>query len=307
MTETLVMSYFTATSESLHLAVSRDGVEWTPTFDGASVLHGKIGAESLRDPFIGVGIDGRYHLLATNGWNSRSIVHASSDDLIEWSDQALIPVMEEVGLAQNAWAPEFYIDVENNTHQVIWSSSIHGDSDIWTGLGDDHETTMDHRIWSSSTDDFTTWSDAGLFFDPGYTVIDASVQRCGDRYLMAYKDERGNNENSREFKGIRTVTFERTGAPFSAPSDILTAAPAEGPTLFDTANGLVMMFDQFLDGTYGALVTGDGIRWTPLDGFRPPPAARHGAVFQVPADDLLRLERALLGTSRRKPTTRLSE
>ena len=307
MAEALVMSYFTAASESLHLAISRDGVQWTPTFEGATVLRGSVGARSLRDPFVGVGLDGKYHLLATNGWNSRSIVHASSDDLIEWSEQELIPVMESVSSAQNAWAPEFFVDIENNTHHVVWSSSNQGDATTWTALGDTHEMTMDHRIWSSSTTDFTTWSDAAVFFDPGYTVIDASVRRCDNGYLMAYKDERGTNQDHTTFKGIRTVTFKNVGGPFAIPSAILTSAPAEGPTLFDTADGLVMMFDQFLDGTYGAMTTRDAVRWEPIVGFRPPPGARHGAVLQVPEHDLLRLERALLGTSRRKPTTRVSE
>lgn len=301
------MSYFTVASQSLHLAISRNGVEWAPTFEGASVLRGTVGERTLRDPFIGIGLDGKYHLLATNGWNSRSIVHASSDDLIEWSEQELIPVMESIVSAQNAWAPEFFADVENNTHHVIWSSSVRGDPAEWNDLGDAHEKTMDHRIWASSTADFATWSDARVFFDPGYTVIDASVRRCNDGYLMAYKDERGTNENRSEFKGIRTVTFETVGGAFSAQSEILTTAPAEGPTLFQTADGLVMMFDQFLDGTYGALTTTDTVRWRAVVGFRPPPGARHGAVLQVPEHDLLRLERALLGTSRRKPTTRVSE
>jgi hypothetical protein len=307
MGEALVMSYFTVASESLHLAISRDGVEWTPVFQGASVLRGGVGERTLRDPFIGIGLDGKYHLLATNGWSSRSIVHAWSDDLIEWSEQELVPVMEAVDSAQNAWAPEFFVDIENNTHHVIWSSSVRGEAAAWDALGETHETTMDHRIWSSSTPDFESWSGATVFFDPGYTVIDASVRRCDDGYLMAYKDERGTNEDRGEFKGIRTVTFKGVGESFSPPSQIITGPPAEGPTLFQTAGGLVMMFDQFLDGTYGALTTTDRVQWTPVVGFMPPPGARHGAVVQVPEHDLLRLERALLGTSRRKPTTRVSE
>ena len=54
-----VISYFTSDDESMYLAFSRDGFEFVPLNDGQPVLRGEVGTGTLRDPFIGVGPDGR--------------------------------------------------------------------------------------------------------------------------------------------------------------------------------------------------------------------------------------------------------
>ncbi len=290
MTDAFVMSYFTTFSEALHLAVSNDGYIWTPVNGGRPMLAGQVGTQSIRDPYIATGRDGRFHLLATDGWNSTSIVHAASDDLITWDDQDLVPVMRDIPFARNAWAPEFFIDPVTGLHHAIWSSSIHPDASGWQTAARD--STMDHRIWTASTPDFVTWSEATIFFDPGYTVIDASIIADGDHFLMAFKDERGDNHDHRNLKGIRTVAFDRPGDRFSEPSRLLTTQPAEGPTLFRTHDRLVMMFDLFLDGSYAALSSSDSRSWTSVTDFQGPPGARHGAVLAVTRDELLQLERA---------------
>lgn len=296
-----LMSYFTPASEALHLATSMDGEQWTPLAGGEAILRGTVGTRSLRDPFIGRGLDGRYHLLATDGWTSTSVVHASSLDLVHWSQQRLIPVMEGVEGAWNAWAPEFFVDADDGTHHVIWSSSV-VDRDMAAADPDVVKTsTMEHRIWASSTHDFHRWSPPRVFFDPGYTVIDASVHRMGAAYLMAFKDERGDNGRGRDRKGIRVTTFPAPGAAFSAPSPLVTERPAEGPTLFRTPTGVVLLFDEFLDGTYGALISTDAVEWRRLDGFRAPPGARHAAVLDIPREDFLRLSHMNMARAGEKP------
>lgn len=295
MADALLLSYFTAASEALHFASSTDGVTWTPLNDGLPVLRSRVGAEVIRDPFIARGVDGRFHLLATNGWNSTSILHAASDDLVDWGPQTLVPVMDAVPFAQNTWAPEFFIDPDTGLHHAIWSSSIHPNSEEWQDSARD--STMEHRIWTATTPDFVTWSEASIFFDPGYTVIDASVLPLDDRYLMAFKDERGDNQTRQGVKGLRTVTFDRPGRPFSPQSEVITSQPAEGPTLFHAEGQLMVMFDLFLDGAYAALRSDEDGRWSPVEGFQGPPGARHGAVLPVSSDELLRLEHGIAARS----------
>jgi hypothetical protein len=295
MTDVLLLSYFTAASEALHFASSTDGIAWTPLGGGRPVLHSRVGSKVIRDPFIARGADGRFHLLATNGWNSTSIVHTASDDLVDWDAQTLIPVMTGIPFAQNSWAPEFFIDRTTGLHHVIWSSSIHPNSEQWQDSAQD--STMEHRIWGATTSDFVTWSDSSLFFDPGYTVIDASVLPLGDRYLMAFKDERGDNQTRQGVKGLRTVTFDRPGQSFSPQSEVITSQPAEGPTLFHAEGRLMVMFDLFLDGAYAALRSGEDGQWTPVDDFQGPPGARHGAVLTVTPAELLRLENGIAARS----------
>lgn len=275
-----LMSYFTTEREALHLAASRDGHHFAALNDGAPVLHGKVGTRTLRDPFIAQGPDGMFHLLATDGWTSQSIVHAVSPDLCAWSPQRLIPVMAGIEGAHNAWAPEFFHDPASERYQLIWSSVV---DPAETSGGHWQSISQDHRIWGCVTEDFRTFSDAEIFFDPGFSVIDATVARDGDRFLMAFKDERGVNEVSTSHKHILLTSFAKPGGPFDAPYGPVTPAPVEGPSLFRRDDIWVLIFDHFLEGRYGAVSSADGLTWSPAD-ITIPEGARHASVFTLNAE-----------------------
>jgi hypothetical protein len=281
------MSYFTTADEALYLAESTDGYRFTPAGDGP-VLRGTVGTGALRDPFIGPGPDGLFHLLATDGWTSGSIVHAASPDLRTWSRQELIPVMAGVPGARNAWAPEFFYDPGSRRYQLIWSSVVDGheareaDGDRdWQGTG------QDHRIWGCVTSDFRTFSAAELFFDPGFSVIDATVAPDGDRFLMAFKDERGANQLTTSHKHIMLTAFAKPGAVFDPPYGPVSPAPVEGPAFFRRDGTWVLIFDHFLEDRYGAVSSRDGLAWTPAD-IRVPPGARHASVLTLSSASPLR-------------------
>ena len=91
-----VMSYFVAGDESLYFATSVDGHHWQALHGLNPVLTPTGEVVAIRDPFIRMGTDGRFHLLATNGWACTSIIHAVSDDLLDWHMLRLVPVMGEV-------------------------------------------------------------------------------------------------------------------------------------------------------------------------------------------------------------------
>lgn len=159
---TFVISYFTTDDEAMYLAESRDGFEFTPMNGGKPILRGEVGTATLRDPFIGVGPDGRFHLLATDGWTSTSIVHASSESLHTWSPQSLLPVMADVPGARNAWAPEFFTDADTGLAHLIWSSVVDGAGGPPDWTSGSHE----HRIWGTVTADFDSLQPPRIFFDP---------------------------------------------------------------------------------------------------------------------------------------------
>jgi hypothetical protein len=282
-----LMSYFTTEDEALHLAVSPDGHSFTPLNDGLPVLRGTVGTRTLRDPFVGLGQDGRFHLLATDGWSSQSIVHAVSADLLTWSPQELIPAMRGVPGAHNAWAPEFFYDPGCQRYQLIWSSVVeHSEADSdrdWQNTG------QDHRIWGCVTEDFRTFSPAGIFFDPGFAVIDATVAYDGDRFVMAFKDERGDNELTTSHKHIMLTTFAKLGAPFDPAYGPVSPAPVEGPSFFRRDGEWVLIFDHFLEGRYGAVSSPDGLTWSPAD-ISVPPGIRHASVLTLPSTSPLRTE-----------------
>jgi beta-galactosidase len=274
-----VLSYFTAAEEALHLAVSSDGHEFTTLSGGAPILRGQVGTGTLRDPFIGVGPGGLFHLLATDGWTSRNIVHATSSDLRHWSPQRLLPVMGRVPGARNAWAPEFFADPSTGQYHLIWSSAVDSPSDPaerdWRGR------TQNHRIWHATTADFLTFGEAALFFDPGYPVIDATVGVTGDGFVMAYKDERGENELETAHKNILLTTFKEPDGPFGPPAGPISPSPVEGPSLFRRGDEWVLIFDHFLEERYGALATRDLTTWRETE-LVLPTGMRHASVAYVP-------------------------
>ena len=144
--------------------------------------------------------------------------------------------MDAVPGAHNAWAPEFFHDPDRQCYQLIWSSVVEPSG--MNGARDWQDTGQDHRIWGCVTEDFRSYSPAELFFDPGFPVIDATVARDGDRFLMAFKDERGVNELTTSYKHILLTTFKQPGGTFSRRSGRSARRPWRGRRCFaETTNG----------------------------------------------------------------------
>jgi hypothetical protein len=275
-----VVSYFTDTDEALHLAYSHDGERFDQVNEGRPVLRGTVGTRRLRDPFIGTGPDGLFHLLATDGWTSPCIVHATSADLLTWSEQELLPVMAEVDGARNAWAPEFFHDRRSGLYHLIWSSVVAPGA---VAEDDDYEhNSQNHRIWHCTTEDFRTFSAPDLFFDPGHSVIDATVRELDSGgFLMAFKDERGSNDLATAHKDICLTTFDTPGGPYSSSRGQVAPSVVEGPSIFRRGEEGIMIFDHFLEGRYGAASSRDGVEWRPAS-LALPARMRHASVLETP-------------------------
>ena len=113
-----LFSYFTRNGEDgVHLASSPDGITWTALNGGKSVITPAVTgsgrgwqewtttAALMRDPSILQGPDGVFHLVWTVAWTDHGIGVAHSKDLIHWSEQARVPVMEHepTALNSNGW------------------------------------------------------------------------------------------------------------------------------------------------------------------------------------------------------------
>ena len=272
-----VLSYFRTQAEALHLAVSEDGLRGRALKNNQPILTGTVGARTLRDPFVfreepsGAS---RFHLFATDGWRSDGIVHAVSEDLLHWSEQKRIPIMAHVPGTRNCWAPECFYDLEKRLYRVIWSSTVRES---------EAPDTYDHRIWGTTTTDFLTYSAPEPFFDPGYNVIDATIVRHGNGYLMAFKDERGENRRGTDWKAIRVCFSNHARGPWTEISDLITPSLTEGPALFRRGDRWVMLFDHFTEDFFGALQSADGRRWEAVtEELSFPDGLRHATVLEVP-------------------------
>src|SRR4051794_35457202 len=91
-------------------ATSHDGRQWNPINGNQPWIKPEVPGMLMRDPWLGQGPDGTWHMLWTWGWTRGAagplrIGHTSSRDLVHWGPQQEIPVMQQEPGARNAWAP----------------------------------------------------------------------------------------------------------------------------------------------------------------------------------------------------------
>jgi len=279
-----LFSYFTDRGEhGLYLASSMDGLSWTALNDGNPILAPGIGKDSLmRDPSIVQGPDGTFHMVWTTGWWDRYIGYASSKDLVHWSEQKIIPVMEHEPEAKNSWAPELFYDEASGLFYIFWATTIPGrHTDV---AESEREKGLNHRIYYTTTRDFETFSPTALFFNPDFSVIDAVLLRKNDEYIMFLKNE---NPNPPE-KNIRITKAASAEGPYATEvSDPITGNYwAEGPTALEIGDYTYVYFDKYREHRYGAVRSTDLEHWEDIsDSIQFPRGTRHGTAFAISQDE----------------------
>lgn len=103
-----------------------------------------------------------------------------------------------------------------------------------------------------------------MFFDPGYTVIDATVLPLNGIYYMAFKDERGTKSPDTDYKALRVCTSKAANGPFENISELLTHNRCEGPSLVYRDQTFYMFYDSFGDHTYCGAISTDFYHWTEI-------------------------------------------
>ncbi|MBZ9630057.1 alpha/beta hydrolase fold domain-containing protein [Salegentibacter sp. LM13S] len=284
--EPMVFSYFTGNGEDgLHLAYSYDAYTWKALNNGESFLKPELGKEKLmRDPCIIKGGDGKYHMVWTVGWTEKGIGYASSDDLINWSEQQYIPVMEHEENARNTWAPEVTYDEENDEYVIYWATTIKGK---FPETQIDADDGYNHRMYYVSTKDFENFSDTKILYEPGFNVIDASIKKYKDQFVMFLKDETRKPAE----KNIRIATAKNLKGPYSEASEPITGDYwAEGPTSVKIGDDYFVFFDKYTEKEFGAVRSHDLENWEDIsDKVSFPEDIRHGSILKVPEEVLKKL------------------
>lgn len=289
--DTYLFSYFVDNGQDgLHFAYSKDGLKWKALKNGKSFLTPTVGKDKLmRDPCIIQGSDGTFHMVFTTSWTDKNVGYASSKDLIHWSEQKAVPVMEHEPAARNTWAPEIFYDDKKKNFIIYWATTIPGrHSEIKTSKAEDD---YNHRIYYTRTKDFKTFSPTKMFFNPDFSVIDASILKKGSWYYMFLKNE---NPEPAE-KNIRITKSKNAEGPYPVKvSPPLTGNYwAEGPTAVDINGSVYVYFDKYMDHRYGAIKSDDMQSWTDIsDQVSFPKGIRHGTVFKA-TDQVFKALRAL--------------
>lgn len=273
-----LFSYFKGNGEDgLHLAYSLDGYNFKVLNNDQSFLKPVVGVSKLmRDPCIIQTPDGIFHMVWTAGWTERGIGYASSKDLITWSEQKYLMVMDKEPAARNTWAPEISYDKKQKQFLIIWSTTIPGRFPETQKAGD---TGYNHRIYCITTKDFETFSETKLFYDQGFNVIDATIIRNGKKYVMFVKDETIEPPQ----KNIRITNSDNLYGPYSEPSEPITGKYwAEGPTSVKVGDTWFVYFDKYRERKMGAVISKDLVIWEDIsDRITFPAGTKHGTVFQV--------------------------
>jgi hypothetical protein len=248
----------TPEGEQVYFSVSRDGFHWEKINDGRPILWSYLGEKGVRDcTIIRCAADGKYRILATDlslayryrvtrfhDWHgishsgSKCLSMWESEDLVNWSEQRLLPIgTEEFGCL---WAPDIIYDRKNADYVIHWSST--------------HRDEAYMGIYCCRTKDFKTFTQPKLLYrkeDAG--IIDSAIyEEDGFYYLFVKCDH-----NPETILLLRSKQvdggYERVDA-FDESMKAIEEGLYEGPTATRLADGRWCLFLDY----YGVPGTGQG-------------------------------------------------
>ena len=298
--EVYILSFFRGNGEhGIYLAASSDGYKFTalnedqPVFSPPSWHRQAL----TRDPSI-VYHEGVFHMVWTSNWEGRVFGYANSKDLKEWSEPVMVqPFAESLPAAdqpKNVWAPEIHYDPLQEDFFILFSTTTtreleDGDSPIAHNL--------DHRSYIVRTKDGEEFSDARLFYDPGFSVIDPVLHRVpGEgKWIMIlkhelYKENGGKNLRMAFSPADLEKDFPPSFTPLSDPivgpgSPIRPGEQVEGPSLIRIGERWHLYCDAFSSHHYSLVTSGDLESWLDeTDKLDMPHNLRHGTVFVAPKE-----------------------
>lgn len=268
----LFTSFHEPADEGLRMLYSEDAYHWQDL--NTILLKPEVGEQKvMRDPSMVQGPNGTFHLVWTSSWRGdKGFGYASSKDLINWSKQEFLPVMQNEATTVNVWAPELFYDDVNKQYVIIWASTI----PFRFPKGEEEENN-NHRMYYTTTKDFKTFTPTKLFLDPGFSVIDAViVKRKADDYVLVLKD------NTRPERDLKVAFGNNPLGPYNNVSAPYTKKFTEGPAVVKVKNGWLIYFDSYQDKSYGAVFTADFKEFKDVnDLISVPEGHKHGTIVPV--------------------------
>jgi hypothetical protein len=275
--------------DGLRFAYSHDAFHWGAIGAGKTFLSPTVGGMSLRDPHILRDPNDIYHLVWTSScvpWaqpdciQDRGFGHATSKDLVTFTDSTFIEIPREKLDAEHFWAPETFYDATSGQYLLTWSSPP-----------DDTAGADPHGIFYMLTEDFVTFSDpAVLYRRSGRDFIDATIIEQAGSYFMFLKDEAEGQKNLRVVSSASPFGISAWTNDFSAP--LTGPFAAEGPAPLQQDGSVLLVFDKYADGAMGALRSRDLIdltdpgTWEDVTASVSAPGLKHGSIIEVPFDVL---------------------
>ena len=272
-------SFHEPATDGLRFIYSRDGWQWQQV-DGIW-LKPEVGKQRvMRDPSIIRTPDGMFHLVWTSSWRGdRGFGYACSKDLVHWSEQRFIEVMTDTTTV-NVWAPELFWDDVRQQAVIIWASCIPGK---FPDGQEEHKNN--HRLYYTTTKDFKRFAPAKLMIEPGFSCIDATLVKRGNKdYVMVLKD------NTRPERDIKVAYATSPYGPWSKASEPFTDKMMEGPTTVKVTrkidktdeSGWLIYYDRYELKDFGAHFTKDFQTFEDVSNkVSVPHLHKHGTIFEA--------------------------
>jgi hypothetical protein len=278
--------------DGVYYVLSQDGYHWKLANAGQPVVPPTEKGELMRDPFLQRTADGTLRMVWTWAWYAPVLGYASSADLVHWTPHRQIAVMPNEPTVRNVWAPALYWEPEQKRWLIFWSSTIPGRFPGETS-GDNG---LNHRIYSTTTTDFAAFTPAKVFFDPGYSVIDATLLPPSTPkapFTLIFKDERKTPLE----KHLLTATGPSFEGPWANISEPISETWSEGAAIIPVAAtgtqpaGYLAYYDHYSQGQhYGAVFSTDLSHWSDaLSKIDFPAGMRHGSFLRITKQEYDRL------------------
>ena len=274
----LFTSFQEPADAGLRFLWSDDGLDWRRV--PGVFLKPWVGEDRLmRDPSLLRGADGVFHLVWTTAWRGdRGFGYASSADLVHWSPQRFVPVMEYEPTAVNVWAPELFYDAPRERYVIAWATTLPGEYPDGQERPDNN-----HRMYCTTTRDFEEFTPAELFCEPGFSVIDGVVVPRGGTgepaYTLVFKD------NTRPVMALRVAEGDSPTGPWRNISDPIAPYKTEGPSVVKIGDEWIIYYDMHGEQSYAALATSDFVHFRDA-GASFPEGHKHGTVLRVTQKEL---------------------
>ncbi len=276
-------SFHEPATDGLRFIYSHDGWTWHQV-DGIW-LKPEVGNQKvMRDPSIIRTPDGIFHLVWTSSWRGdRGFGYACSKDLVHWSEQRFIEVMSDTTTV-NVWAPELFWDDVKRQAVIVWASCIPGK---YPDGQEEHKNN--HRLYYTTTKDFKTFAPTKLMIEPGFSCIDATLVKRGQKdYVMVLKD------NTRPERDIKVAYAKSPYGPWSKASEPFTGKMMEGPTVLklddkivngkssNSKSGWLIYYDRYRLYDFGAHFTKDFVTFEDVSNkVSVPKLHKHGTIFEA--------------------------
>jgi len=276
-----VFTSFRGSGDGLHLAYSEDARHW---IDIPGVrLRPTVGSKLMRDPHITRGPDGLFHMVWTSGWSDKGIGYASSHDLVSWSEQRYLPLMEHESDTKTCWAPEVYYLQESEQFLIVWSSNVPSAAPTPNPEGGYH------RAYFVTTKDFVEFSEPKLFFDPGFNNIDTTLLKVGEKFRIVFKET--DDQPAKRWGRVCAAEASSPLGPYKLmEKPIIENERVEGPAILQVEGETLLYVDYYADHHYGALATDNWSKWNKItDQCTVVDGQRHGSILEVSKDELQKI------------------